>query len=374
MNTPTKKTYSIKTLKADYSLNIRDVDNYDLVTMAEQIKAAGRILKPLLIRGEDKMILQGNRRYRAAMWLLEQPDCSDELRENLSKIDVIEFTGLSEKDTLSLIIDHGSEKPIARSEVVAAVWRLDLQFFTESQIIGLLFFALAKYTRNEQKLQEMPTKPGKERDTFLRKWLHGTVGNQMLAAAKMGDYVKTQFLLTRKAEDRLLKPERKEMIGGVEVTLPAETVEMRCSTTRITELSAAKSADQKAGGWTPTEGGEAFNKLIEKFKAEDRGEEGTEKEKRPAVKELREKADQFKNPAIRNALLVAAGDADAGRSLVELDDKLTRLTMVMDTLRNNVDAIIDPNVKAFVQAIISDTLPAGEVDVRLVPLVTPVQA
>jgi hypothetical protein len=56
------------------------------------------------------------------------------------------------------------------------------------------------------------------------------------------------------------------MLDGVEVTIPAETVEMRCSTTRITELSAAKSADLKAGGWTPEKGGEAFNSLIEKFK------------------------------------------------------------------------------------------------------------
>ncbi len=366
MNTPTKKTISIKSLRFDYSVNIRDVNNYDITTMAEQIKTAGRVIKPLIVRGEDNMVLQGNRRGRAVLWLLEQPDTDAELKEQISKLDCIVYTGLNEKETLSLIIDHGSEKPISRSEVVTAVWRLDLQFFTESQIIGLLYFALAKYSGNERKLAEVPAKPGKERDLFLKKWLHGTVGNYILAAAKMGNYVREQFLLTHKAEDKLLAPERKEG----DVTIPAEVVEMRCNRDRITQLSAAKSADQKDKGWTVDAGGEAFNSLIEKFKAQDKGEASEEKEKRPSVKELREKADQFSSPAIRNALLVAAGDQDAGRSLVEFDDRLKRLTMVMDTLRNNVAAVTDVNVKGLLEAIISDTLPAGEVDVRLKPFVT----
>lgn len=368
MNTPTKKTVSIKSLNADYALNIRDVSNYDITTMMEQIRSAGRIIKPLVIRGEDNMILQGNRRYRAAMALLNAADTPDELKETLSKLDCIVYTGLSEQDTLSLIIDHGSEKPISRSEVVNAVWRLDRQFFNEGQIINLLYYALAKYSGNERKLTEVPTKPGKERDTFLKKWLHGTVGNYILAAAKMGEYVRAQFMLTHKSEDKLLKAEHK--VG--DVTFPAEVVEMRCSRDRITQLSAAKSADQKDKGWTPEDGGIAFNALIEKFKALDNGSLSDEKQPRPTVKELEEKADQFKNPAIRNALLVAAGNQEAGRSLVDLDDRLTRLQMVMDTLRNGVDAIVDENVKAFVEAIISDTLPAGEVDVRLKPLTTPV--
>lgn len=370
MNTPTKKTISIKSLKASYEVNIRDSANYDLPTMMQQIKDAGRIIKPLVVRGEDNMVLQGNRRYRAAMALLESPDCPDEVKENLSKLDCIVYTGLSEQETLGLIIDHGSEKPISRSEVVEAVWRLDRQFFSEGQIINLMFYALAKYSGNERKLNEIP-KAGKEREQALKKWFHGTVGNYMLAAAKMGDYVRRQFILTHKAEDRLLRPERKEVIDGQETTIPAETVEMRCSRDRITQLSAAKSADQKDKGWTPETGGEAFNSLIEKFKGQDAGVVANDTTPRPSSKELREKADLFSSPAIRNALLVAAGDQDAGRSLVEFDDRLKRLTMVMDTLRNNVSAITDPNVKALVEAIVSDTLPAGEVDVRLKPLTTP---
>jgi hypothetical protein len=370
MNNPTRKSISIKSLRADYDLNIRLRENYDIPTMVEQIKAAGRVTDPLFIRGEDNTVLRGNRRYWACMWLLEQPDTAPELREAISKLDCIVYTGLSEKDTISLILDHGQSKNIARSEIVQAVWRLDMQFYSEAQIIGMMFYALAAYTKNTQKLAEMPDKPGKERDAFLKKWLHGTVGNQMLAAAKMGSYVKQQFFLTRKAEDHLLLPERKVMVGGVEATLPAETVEMKCSTTRITELSAAKSADLKAGGWTPENGGEAFNKLIEKFKAEDRGEQESDKVARPTTKELREKADQFSSPAIRNALLVAAGDQDAGRGLVEMDDRLKRLTMVMDTLRAACTTVTDPNVKGLLEAIVSDTLPAGEVDVRLKPFTT----
>ncbi len=366
MNTPVKKTLSIKSIRADFALNIRDRENYDLASLKTQIRAAGRVIKPIVIRGEDNMVLQGNRRYWSVVELLEEPDLPEDLREAISKLDCIVYTGLSEKETIALIIDHGGEKPISRSEVVSAVWRLDLQFFTEGQIIGLLYYALAKYSGNERKLLDVPAGPPKEREAYLRKWLHGTVGNQMLAAAKMGDYVKSQFLLTRKSEDRLLAPERKEG----EVTIPAEVVEMKCSTTRITELSAAKSADQKEGGWSPENGGTAFNALIEKFKAQDKGEASEEKTKRPSVKELEEKADQFKSPAIRNALLVAAGQTDAGRSLVEIDDWLTRVTMVMDTLRSHVSVVSNPEVKSLIEAIISTTLPAGEVDIRLKPLTT----
>jgi DNA-binding MltR family transcriptional regulator len=52
---------------------------------------------------------------------------------------------------------------------------------------------------------------------------------------------------------------------------------------------------------------------------------------------------------------------------VEFDDRLKRLSMVMDSLRNAMASITDENVKALVSAIVSDTDPAGEVDVRLKP-------
>ncbi len=160
------------------------------------------------------------------------------------------------------------------------------------------------------------------------------------------------------------------MVGGVEVTVPAESVEMRCSRERITLLSQAKQADLKAAGWTNEKGGEAFNSLIEKFKGEDAGEIATTKPTRPSVKDLTEKAAMFKSPAIRSALLVAAGDQEAGKAMVEMDDQLTRLTMILDSLRNAADKFTDPNVSALVKAILDDKLPAGEVEILLKPLVT----
>lgn len=373
MNTPTKKTLKLTSLKFDYLVNIRDQANYDLPTMMEQIKSVGRIIKPLIVRGEDLMVLQGNRRGRAALLILEDPNCPQELRDALEKVDCIVYTGLNEQETLAMIVDHGSEKPISKSEVVEICWRMDRQFFSEAQIINLLYFALAKYTGNERKLADVP-KGGKERETFLKKWFHGTLGNQILAAAKMGEYVKQQYLLTKKAEDRLLRPERKEIVNGVEVTIPAEVVEMRCSNDRITALSAAKQADLKTPeGWTSANGGAAFNALIEKFKEEDAGD-GPAKSTRPSPKDLVEKSQQVKCPAIRAALLVASGDQDAGRDLFQMDDALNRMTMVMDTLRKNVDAIVNDDVRQLVRAILDDKVPAGEVDVLLTPLTTPTQA
>ena len=199
----------------------------------------------------------------------------------------------------------------------------------------------------------------KDRSDYLRKWLHGTVGNYFLAVAKMGEYLRDQMVKTHLADDRLL---------------PAgEKVELRMSRDRVTQLSAAKTKDQPANGgkgWDVNGGGEHFNALIEKFKSEDRGEENGdgEKKKRPTVKELTDRADVFKSPAIRNALLVATGYQEAGRALVDLDDRMHRLIMVLETLAKRKDEISDPKVKALVAAIIGDC-PAGEVELCINALV-----
>jgi hypothetical protein len=339
MNKPTMKTMSVNSLKVNYELNIRQQNNYDLPSIVQQIRDAGRILKPIIVRGEDNVVLSGNRRTLGGQQLFNDPECPVELHEQLSKTQVIVYTGLTPEEELTLILDHGGEKPISKTEVLEAVWRLDKQFYPEGKIISWMYHALADYTDNKRKLMELPSEP-KAREAKLKEWFHGTVGNYMLASLKMGPFVREQMVLTHLAEDKLLKE--------------GQSVTMRCSRKRITELSAAKSEDTRNKEWDVQTGGPKFNELIEKFKAEDAGDPVV-KTKRPSVKELTDKADVFKSKAIKDTLLTAAGNTDAGLKLSALDDDLFRIDCIMGYAAKYYSTVKSPEVKALLGLLLKDT-------------------
>lgn len=346
------KTVNISTLKAGPAagINIRLDNNYDLESMKEQIRMAGRILKPMIIRGEDKFVLSGNRRTLAGQELYNDPTCPSDLKDALSKVDVIEYTGLTEEETLQLVLDHGGEKPICKTEVVFSVWKLDKQFYSEKQICSWLVNALADYSNNKRKLTELPSEPA-ARDKAIHRWLHGTVGNYILAASKLGAYVREQFILTHKGEDKLLKD--------------GEKVEMKCSRERISDLVTARGKDQKNNSWKQnqdgTVSGEEFDKLIIQYKEEDKTGK-KEKIDRLSVKELQDKADQFSSPAVKAAFLVAAGMPEAGRMLHEVDQANYRGQLVFEILEKHGSQIKDPNVKEFVRVLCNTSLPAAAVE------------
>lgn len=350
------KTVSIETLVVDYKTNVRLATNYDLPAMEQSIIERGRIEDAIHARLCDNVVLRGNRRTLAGQKLVKDPTTSQEVVNNLKKVVVIfhDVTPGSAEE-LSIVLDHGSQKKLCKTEVLLSVWRLDRQFQSELQIINRLYFALAEYTKKPEKAVEASKIANlKERQDYLRSWLHGTVGNFMLAGQKMGEYVRQQMELTHMAEDGLLP-------AGV-------TVECKISRNRLTELSNAKTADsdaKKGGkGWTFEHGGEKFNELLEQFKAEDRGEVEKEKKSRPSPKELKDRANSFKSPAIRSALLVAAGETEHGKDLVELDDRMHRMQMVTDTLSKRLGEITDEKVVNLIKAIIGDG-PAGEIELAI---------
>jgi hypothetical protein len=350
----TKKTMSISSLVVKTDLNVRNVANYDIPAMRQGILDRGRITDPIHIRAGDNVVLRGNRRTLAGQELMADGQTPAEVVEALKKVDVIVHeveAGSSEE--LSIILDHGDQKGLARSEVLEAVWRLDRQFKTEKEIGMLLYMALAQYSGNAGKAQEAATiKDLKARQDFIGKWLHGTLGNYMLSSAKMGPYVREQMMNTHLAEDKLLGD---------------KTVEIKMSRDRITKLSAAKSADSKekgGKGWDPVGGGETFNALLQQFKDEDAGRATAEKSSRPTVKELTDKADAFSSATVRAALLTAAGDKEAAKNLSDLDTAAARAAMVFEVLSKGAPQIKDPAVKALINAILG-TGPVGEVEVAL---------
>lgn len=363
----TKKVININQLVVDFALNQRDENNYDIATIIPQIKEMGRILKPIVCKPhpteKDKYVpLQGNRRTLGGQAIYKEADITVEMKAALDKVDVLVVTELTPHEENTLIFDQGSEKPISRAEIVKAVWRLDKAFLKEGEIINTLYFVLARYTRNEAKLKDVPEKEP-ARGKFLKGWFHGTVGNQILAAARMGDYVKEQFLRTRLAEDKLLKE--------------GETVEMRCDTKRIVELSQAVTADKKAAkdagkheneGWSYEKGGVKFNELIEKFKLEDATGVKTDKVERPTIKELNEKCDQFKSSVIKKALQIAAGNMEMGKGLVDDDETLYYLEMKLEILGKNAANIKDPAVRELIGSLLHGA--PGGVELALKPFVS----
>lgn len=355
---PSKKTVKITDLSSKIDVNVREANNYDLPVMMEQIVIVGKILKPIIVEETtdgELLVLSGNRRTRAGQELASDPNriasilqmfadsekdiarateirtnlakMVDDVKEALNKVDIYVYRDLSVQQRLELIMDHGSEKPISRTELVKCIWRMDASFMSEAEIIRATYFSLAQYTGNTRKLGEVPT-TDKERTKYLTTWFHGTVGNYILDAAKMGEYVREQFILTHRSEDGLLKE--------------GEKVEMRVSRDRVKELRAAKGEDSKADKWSTEKGGPVFNALVEKFKAEDAGEIDKVSKKRPTVKELMDKSDVFKSTAVRKALQIAAGETgEKVAGLLEDDDRSYRNEQVLTMLARHIDKLPD---------------------------------
>lgn len=345
MEKPIKRTVSVLNVLVDLVLNIRLVENYDLETMKQQIRDAGRILKPLAVEetpDRGYVVLQGNRRASAAQQLLSDPACPADLRDALLKTEVLVYKGLNEQERLGVILDHGEEKPISRTELVQAVWRLDKLFFSETAIILKMYFALAKFTGNERKLGAMP-KDEREKEKYLKKWFHGTVNNYMLCGHRLGEYVKQQVILTERSRDGFLQPDEK--------------VEIMMNRGRIEELTKAMNAEKEL--WSPEEGSPLFNELLAKFKRED--VEGKEPRLvRPSVKELEQKAAIFNTSLVRKAFLIASGEQDQSKvgGFIEEDQRVARDQKCLNVLAINKDKL--PALLAeFVGHLLNDETPAA---------------
>lgn len=374
MNKPNRKTVSAKQLTVDESVNVREHNRYKLPIMQEQICVAGRIIEPLVLEQHPEkglLVLKGNRRTLAAKGMVEDPTIitailvamaeqetdarkaeemkrnvaakQAEILENLGKIEALVYSDLTNDERDSIIMDHGTVLTLCRTEVAKCVARMAKSGKSEMEIIRTLYSALAGYTGNAKKLAEVEAiKDQRAKEKALSTWLHGTVGNQILAALGMGPYIWEQFILTRRSEDRLLED--------------GEKVEMWCSSKRITELSAAKSEDKKGKGWDPERGGEKFNALITQYRAEDAGTITREEKKRPTVADLQKKADIFRTPAVRKALLFAAGETgEAISGLMEEDDRGYRDRVVLETLAEFWDRLPDGPAKDLATHVLNDS-------------------
>lgn len=307
-------------------INFRE--DYDIPSMIEEIKHAGRILEPIHVKMEDNTVLKGNRRVAAAQQMLQDPKLPSDLKNALEKLEVLYYEGLDTKELTEIVLDHGSQKPLSRVETVNAAWRLQKQMYSETEIIVLLYNQLARFTGNTQKAYEASQlQEGPARTEFLKKWLHGTVGNYILAAGQMGPLVQEQFLLTERKQDRALTDDEKAK------------VQFETSRDRINKLASAKKKDRESKGWDPIQGGEEFNATIAKFIAEDAGTD-TPRARKPTPSDMVKVADSLKSP-LANAYRHCAGtltDAEKGQ-IDALDTELFRQEAVKSAIRPVVDKI-----------------------------------
>lgn len=330
--------------------NVRQLNNYDVPAMMEDIALKGRITNPIIAEkvGEKYIVLQGNRRTKGGQAWLAKADCPADLKTSLEKTECEVYENLTEDERLSLIYDHGGQKDIARVEVALAVWQMVDRFYSPSQVAQAMYYNLAKFTRNDKLLHEVQaiTDP-KQRAKRITDWFRGTLDGYILAAQKMGPYIRQQFLLTLKGEQNLL--------------LPDEKVELNCSSKRIVELKKAMNADAKDNKWNATEGhGPEFDKLVDKYKAEDAGTLEVEKSTRPTVSQLEETAARFRSAPVKNALLLAAGKREFAASLPELDEQLYLLNMKLEIVSKFMNDVADSNVKALLGSMIFGTPAAVE--------------
>lgn len=342
MKRETIKKVSATELVVNKSVNFR-VD-YDVPSMMEEIMQQGRILEPIHARKDDKVVLKGNRRIAAAQELLKREDLSPELRKALESVDVFYYTDLTERELTELVLDHGSQKPLSRVETVMAVWRLQRQMYSERDIITLLYQQLARYTGNTKKAYEAQHLPaGQGREEFLQKWLHGTVGNFLMAAGQMGELVREQLILTETKLDRALTEDE------------TKRVKFDVKRDRVNALSSAKKKDKEGKGWSPEAGGETFNALIEKFIDEDKN--GKAPASRKITSEQMEQTADAMHSGMRLAFLQCAGKLpEAEKSKLDtLDTEYHRRDKVLEAITVDVDRVENEGVKALLRAILHGT-------------------
>lgn len=345
---------SASDLVVDMALNPRR-ESYDLPTMKEQILAIGRVTDSLVVEPHPDQkehkgkfrVLKGNRRTLAVQELLNDPQLPTGVHEAISKLECDVQEGLSDRERLELVYDHGQQNQLTRAEIVVAIWKLANNGWTEADITVRMYQALARFTGQLKKISEVQriTDP-KDREKAIKKWLHGTVGNYLLAANEMGEFVRTQLYLAELSADRPLTDEEK---GRVVFSV---------SRTRINELNSAKQKDKKDSSWNPLsawpapkgEGGTEFNATIERFITEDSSDTGP-RETRMTMKDLERRADAARSHNLRQVYQRVAGKPVEGFDFDALDVEMFRVDKVQRTIIGAMDGVKDKNVKELLVAI-----------------------
>lgn len=333
----------------------------DIPSMIREIVQKGRIEEPVHVLSANDVLtlLRGNRRIGAAQEILKDPNCPPDLRKALENVEAFVYTDMDDREATEFILDQGGQKPLNRVEIILACWRLQKMMYSERDISAMLYHQLGRFTGNTSKGYQASQLTGPAREEFLKKWLHGTLGNYILAVGQMGDFIRDQFLLTEMKSFRpLTDEEEKRHVLTVDRS-------------RVGQLTKLKKADKdSAEGWSPDKGGASFNEAVQKWIKEDAGQaEPTTGKKKYTAEQMKQTADTMSS-RLGLAFMKCAGelsDADNGK-LVAADVEYARLDKVVAILRGALPKVNEPNVAKLIDTILSGQ--PADVESALVPFVS----
>lgn len=344
----TKKKVKITDVKANLAKNVRfatdfevagqKIDTYDLPDMIDQIIVKRGIVTPLVLNKELED-LQGFRRTLAGQAIARDPEryipdpaVRKEVLEALDRVDAIVYTNLTPDEETDLINDHGDRKGIGRTELVNAVWKMYNQGYNGPRISNQMYYALAEYTGNVKKLNDLAGMSQPERQKRIKTWFHGTVDNYLIAAHNMGPRIRDALLLTEMRTDGLIKKDSE--------IKPLFVVKRD----RIVELSKARSQDEKDGKWDDIKKtGPAFELLIDKFKNEDVTGKSESTDNRLTKTELSDRATSALSSAFRAVYNIAGGKPVA--EAPELDKLAASAEAKFNLINKHMDQINNPELQ-----------------------------
>lgn len=274
------KYMSVADLLSDADLNIRytagqevygvkvETDTYDLPDMMSKIDGMGGIQMPILasLRSDNTLrVLQGNRRTRAGQLMLTDPNLRPELRKALTEQTPVRILkGLTPEQEMELIQDQ-EQKTFKRSEALRHIWKQVQAGKSYGAIIAHNEAMCRKFVNNPKKQaevdEEIRNMTTTERQKRLQGWFRGSIDEYVIAAYKLGSYVRKQTLLSELRLDGDLKPSSEQPFF----------LTTKNSQKRMAALEAAAKKDgSKHNAFVPVEGSE-FKKQLDLFHNEDYG-------------------------------------------------------------------------------------------------------
>jgi len=340
---------------SEYSINVRFANNLDIPSMVDWIQAmGGKILtsvwlwepsetdrKKLGIVGRF-VAIQGYRRIGACKWIDSHPDqFSATLVNNVQKIPALVFSGISRDDAENMVMDHGSTKPLAKSEIVWSIFRLYYAGHSATEIMTRMAKQIARDLKgvSAADLQEYDamTDPA-QRKAWVRDKLQNVVNNQIIRSAKLGKAIAEQVIYYFKFTDGLLEE--------------SEQMMFKANTTALQRLSGAAKVDQDSaqfesvnelklndnnelvirGGGPQIRGvlHELHNSFFNKG-----GGDATPQRMMPR-REVEARASSFASKALKATLGMVTGDTST--NVLEVDAEIYRLERIMETLTAFMDA------------------------------------
>lgn len=280
------------------------VDTYSLGLLIDAIVKAGQVNEPLHVNGKTGEVLRGFRRTLAAQAILAGEGYSPELKKAMEKLPVVVYDDLTPAEEIEIIHDKGDRKNIGRSETLAAVWRMYEQNFSEKQISNHMVYSIADYTQNRDLINNLP-KEVSAREDAIKEWLHGTVGNFMLAAYDCGPRVRTAVMLADMYADGMLPKDADGKPKDINLEFGIKGIR-----NKVARLVKAKTADRAAGEWNGTNFtgprfDKTFQEILDKVPATPATPATPEGPKSMTFAEIDKKKDSAKSQVAKAAMAVA---------------------------------------------------------------------